>query len=125
MTATIASVVHPDAIRLGTGRSRRFVGREHGAGISYFYVDAAPGEGPDLHRHPYAETWVVLEGEATITIGDEQVVAASGDTATVGAGVWHAFKASGAARLRILCIHASDLIIQEFADELEPATPAE
>lgn len=116
MPSTSAPVVHADAIRIGSGRSRRFVGRDHGAGISYFYVDAAPGEGPDLHRHPYAETWVVLEGEATITIGDERVVATAGDTATVGTGVWHAFTASGTERLRILCIHASDTIIQEFAD---------
>lgn len=119
MSATSTVVVPPEAIRLGSGRSRRFVGREHGAGISYFYVDAAPGEGPSLHRHPYPETWVVLDGEVTITIGDAQVTATAGDTATVGAGVWHAFTASGTERLRILCIHASDVIIQEFADEQE------
>lgn len=112
-----ASVVHAEEIRLGTGHSRRFVGREHGAGISYFYVDAAPGEGPGLHRHPYPETWVVLEGEVSITIGEERFVATAGDTATVGTGVWHGFTASGATRLRILCIHASDEIIQEWADD--------
>ncbi|WP_308799020.1 cupin domain-containing protein [Agromyces silvae] len=117
-TSATTAIVSPESIRIGTGRSRRFVGREHGAGISYFYVDAAPDDGPDLHRHPYAETWVVLDGEAVITIGDEQVTAVAGDTATVGAGVWHAFTAGGTQRLRILCIHASDMIIQEFADEL-------
>jgi quercetin dioxygenase-like cupin family protein len=115
MAETAAPVVHPDAIRIGTGRSRRFVGREHGAAISYFFVDAAPGEGPARHRHPYSETWVVLDGEVTITIGDEQLVATAGDTATVATGVWHSFTASGPGRLRILCIHASDEIIQEFA----------
>jgi quercetin dioxygenase-like cupin family protein len=119
MTATTAPVVRPEAIRLGNGASRRFVGREHGAGISYFYVDAAPGEGPALHRHPYPETWVVLEGEVAITIGAERYVATAGDTATVASGVWHAFTARGPDRLRILCIHASDMIIQEFADEAD------
>ena len=64
----------------------RFVGREHGAGISYFFVDNEPGEGPDLHWHPYTETWFVIEGEARITIGDQQLIATAGDTATVPAG---------------------------------------
>ncbi|MDR5699664.1 cupin domain-containing protein [Agromyces aerolatus] len=118
MPSAANPIVAPESIRLGSGRSRRFQGRDHGADISYFYVDAAPGEGPALHRHPYSETWVVLEGEATFTIGEAEVIGSAGDTATVGTGVWHAFKATGAERLRILCIHASDMIIQEFADEL-------
>lgn len=88
----------------------------YGAGISYFFVDNHPGQGPDLHRHPYPETWVVLEGEARITMGEEHFVASAGDTATVGAGVWHGFKNSGTGRLRIMCIHASDVFIQENLD---------
>jgi len=37
----------------------------------------------------------------------------------VGAGRWHGFVNSGTGRLRILCIHASDRIIQEFLDPRE------
>jgi mannose-6-phosphate isomerase-like protein (cupin superfamily) len=106
-----------NALRIGTGRTRRFVGREHGAGISYFFVDNDPGEGPGLHWHPYPETWVVLEGTARITIGDLVLVAGAGDTATVPAGVWHGFTNTGDGRLRVLCIHASDTIIQTWAGE--------
>lgn len=101
---------------IGTGRTRRFIGREHGAGISYFFVDNEPGEGPDLHWHPYTETWVVIEGTARITIGDRQLVATAGDTATVPTGVWHGFKNAGDGRLQVLCIHASDVIVQTWAD---------
>ena len=116
-TETPATVVVPaDSLRIGTGRTLKFEGRPYGAGISYFLVDNDPGQGPDLHRHPYPETWIVLEGEARITIGDEQVVAATGDTATVVANVWHGFKNSGTGRLRIMCIHASDVMIQENLD---------
>jgi mannose-6-phosphate isomerase-like protein (cupin superfamily) len=111
------AIVPADALRIGTGRTRRFVGREHGAGISYFWVDNEPGEGPGLHWHPYAETWVVLEGTARITIGDRQLEAGPGDTATVPAGVWHGFVNVGSGRLKVLCIHASDTIIQTWADE--------
>ena len=98
------------------GRTLKFEGRPYGSGISYFLVDNDPGQGPDLHRHPYPETWIVLDGEARITIGDEQVIATAGDTATVVANVWHGFKNSGTGRLRIMCIHASDVMIQEDLD---------
>lgn len=52
--------------RIGAGRTRRFVGAEHGADVSYFFVENQPGEGPGLHWHPYSETWVVLEGTLRI-----------------------------------------------------------
>ena len=114
---TAPQLVTAASLVIGTGRTRRFVGREHGAGISYFFVDNEPGEGPDLHWHPYTETWFVIEGTARITIGDHQLTANAGVTATVPTGVWHGFKNAGEGRLRILCIHASDVIIQTWADE--------
>lgn len=53
-TAATAPVLVPaETLRIGTGRTRRFVGREHGAGVSYFFVDNDPGQGPGLHWHPY------------------------------------------------------------------------
>ena len=111
------AVVPPDSLLIGTGRTRRFVGREHGAGISYFFVDNDPGQGPGLHWHPYPETWVVLEGTARIVVGDAELIGREGETATVPAGVWHRFTNAGNGPLRMLCIHASDTIIQIWADE--------
>ena len=118
MTSPIEPAVVPaESLVIGTGRTRRFVGREHGAGISYFFVDNDPGQGPGLHWHPYTETWVVLEGTAEITMGDRRLIAEVDDTATVPAGVWHRFENVGEGRLRMLCIHASDVIVQTWADE--------
>jgi len=115
--STITPTIVPAAdLVVGTGRLRRFIGAEHGAGVSYFLVDNEPGQGPDIHRHPYPETWVLLEGEARITIDGATLHALTGDTATAPAGAWHGFKNSGAGRLRVLCIHASDRIIQEWQD---------
>jgi quercetin dioxygenase-like cupin family protein len=111
-----ARVVPADDIRQGTSRTLRFEGRDHGSEISFFLVDNDPGQGPDLHRHPYTETWSVLGGEATITIGDQQVVAGPGDTAVVQPQVWHGFKNTGTGRLRIMCVHASATMIQEWKD---------
>ncbi|MFF2371370.1 cupin domain-containing protein [Agromyces sp. NPDC058110] len=112
----VADLVTDDELRIGTGRTRRFVGVEHGSGVSYFHVDYEPGEGTDLHWHPYPETWVVLSGDATLTIGDRRVAATAGDTATVPTGVWHKFENTGTTRLEVLCIHASAVIIQTWAD---------
>jgi len=117
MTTTIPGIVSAADLVVGTGRLRRFIGIEHGAAVSYFFVDNEPGQGPDIHRHPYAETWVLLEGQARITIDGEMLDAVAGDTATAPAGAWHGFKNSGSGRLRVLCIHASDRIIQEWQDE--------
>ncbi|WP_136706295.1 cupin domain-containing protein [Agromyces sp. H66] len=114
----LAGVVPAEAIRVGTRGTLRFEGRDHGSAISYFLVNAEPGQGPDLHRHPYPETWIVFEGEARFTVGGEQFIATAGDTATCAAGLWHGFKNAGTGRLKVLGIHPSDTIIQENADEV-------
>lgn len=116
-TASVSEgIIAAGDIRIGTGRSRRFEGADHGADISYFYVENQPGEGPGLHWHPYSETWVVLEGTVRITVGNESFVAEAGDTATGPARVPHRFTNVGDGVLRILGIHASPTIIQTFLD---------
>lgn len=42
------------------------------------------------------------------------MVAHAGDTAVVQPGVWHGFSNTGSGTLRMICIHASDTMIQEF-----------
>lgn len=109
-------LIRADAIRLTSGNTLRFEGRHHGSGVSFFLVDNAPGEGPSLHRHPYTETWNVLAGEATVQIGDNEVVARTGDTLVVQPHTWHGFTNTGTAPLRMICIHASPVMIQEEHD---------
>lgn len=108
------TLVGADALRTGADRTRTFVGDEHGAGLSYFFVDNDPGQGPPLHRHPYPETWVLLDGEARIHLDDQELVAGPGDTATVPAGRWHGFTNTGSGTLRVLCLHPSPRILQEW-----------
>ncbi|MBD5786012.1 cupin domain-containing protein [Cellulosimicrobium terreum] len=109
----MAAVVLAEDIRIAGSRTLRFEGADHGSGISFFLVTNDPGQGPGLHRHPYSETWTVLEGEATIVIGDEQVVARGGGTAVVAPHVWHGFTNTGTTTLRMMCVHASPTMIQE------------
>jgi mannose-6-phosphate isomerase-like protein (cupin superfamily) len=116
-TSVSAGVVDAAEIRIGDGPSRRFVGAEHGADVSYFYVENQPGQGPGMHWHPYSETWVMLEGTARITIGEETFLAEAGDTATGPAFVPHRFTNAGDGMLRIIGIHSSPTIIQTFLDD--------
>ena len=55
--------------------SHEFVGAEHGdVPFSIILVHSEPGVGPKLHRHPYAEVFVVESGQATFQLGDETIV---------------------------------------------------
>jgi quercetin dioxygenase-like cupin family protein len=116
ITTTAAPTVVPAAAtRLGESRTHLFEGVDHGSSVSFFQVQSDPGQGPALHRHPYDETFSVVDGEVTFVVDGRPLVARSGDTAVVPAGAWHRFTNSGAATLRMVCIHASPVLIQEFA----------
>jgi mannose-6-phosphate isomerase-like protein (cupin superfamily) len=88
-------------------------GEPYGSGVSFFLVNNLPGEGPDLHRHPYPETWIVRSGAARFTAGDDEIEVGPGDIAVVSSETPHKFKNIGAERLDIICIHPSPRIIQE------------
>src|SRR4051812_48609604 len=90
-----------------------FEGGGYGSDVSIYLVDNEPGDGPDLHRHPYSETWIVRSGSALITADGDQFEAGPGDIAVVGPNTSHMFKNVGEERLDIICIHASPTMIQE------------
>jgi mannose-6-phosphate isomerase-like protein (cupin superfamily) len=90
-----------------------FEGEPHGSGASFFLVNNEPGAGPDLHKHPYAETWIIRSGRARFTAGDQELEASTGDIVVVSAKTPHKFKNIGTDRLDIICIHPSPQIIQE------------
>jgi mannose-6-phosphate isomerase-like protein (cupin superfamily) len=87
-----------------------------GANVSFIVVDAPPGGGPRLHRHPYEEVFVVQEGSATFTAGDETTEVEGGQVVVVPAGVPHKFMNSGTGRLRQVDIHASDRFVTEWLE---------
>lgn len=83
----------------------RFDGHQHGAGVSFFLTHNGPGTGPDLHRHPYEETFIVQDGEARFTVGDETIEAGAGQIVIAPAGVAHKFVNIGSRPLRQVNIH--------------------
>ena len=92
-------------------------GQHFGAtNISDIVIDAPPGTGPKLHKHPYEEVFVVQEGSVTFTVGDDVIEATGGQILVVPAGVPHKFVSSGSGRLRQIDIHASRRFITDWLD---------
>jgi quercetin dioxygenase-like cupin family protein len=94
------------------GMSHQFVGENQGAPISAYIVEAKPGQGPPLHKHPYVEVAFTLEGRATITVGDEQRQVQAGGIVVIPAETPHRFVNSGDTVLRQIDVHASPTFIQ-------------
>lgn len=88
-----------------SGSSHRFDGANHGAPVSFFLIHSEPGDGPGLHHHPYAETFIIEEGQATFTVGEDTIVAHAGDIVVAPADVPHGFVNSGSGVLRSVNIH--------------------
>jgi mannose-6-phosphate isomerase-like protein (cupin superfamily) len=100
------------------GASASFVGSAHDAGnISFIWVEVGPGDGPRLHRHPYPETFIILEGTATFTVGDEEIEAHPGDIVVGPANVPHRFVNSGSGVLRQIDIHAAARFSTEWLED--------
>jgi len=97
--------------------ANEFQGYHHDAGVSFIVVEAPPGGGPKLHRHPYEEVFVVQEGSATFTAGDETVEVKGGQVVVVPAGVAHKFVNSGTGWLRQVDIHASERFVTEWLED--------
>lgn len=95
-----------------------FEGYRYGdANVSFFLTDAPPGSGPRLHTHPYAEVFVVQEGQATFTVGGATIEATADHLVVVPAGVPHKFVNSGTGRLRQISIHTSERMVTEWLEE--------
>jgi quercetin dioxygenase-like cupin family protein len=98
--------------------AREFVGSEHGdVGVCLILVDAPPGRGPSLHRHPHAELFIVQEGEATFTADGAEQSVGPGSLVVVPAGTPHKFVATGEEQLRMTSIQPSSSFSTEWLDE--------
>lgn len=87
-----------------------------GAGVSLILESTTrEGVGPRLHRHPYAETFVIRRGSATFTVGAEEVVAHAGQVLVVPAGVAHRFR-TGPDGYEAVHVHASVRFVTEWLE---------
>lgn len=100
--------------------AHELIGDDHGGiALCVIFVDAEPGRGPSLHKHPYDEVLIIQEGRASATLGDEQVEVEAGDVVLVPANTPHAFTNTGDGNLRQIDIHASPRFSTEWLEATE------
>jgi mannose-6-phosphate isomerase-like protein (cupin superfamily) len=96
--------------------AHELVGADHGLDVTILFVDAPPGRGPGLHRHPYPELFIVLEGEARFTVADRDVDVEAGDVLVAEGAEPHRFVNTGTGPLRQIDIHLSPTFSTEWLD---------
>lgn len=98
---------HPD---LWKGRVE---GHTLGTGVTVlFYATEEVGVGPRWHVHPYDEIFIIRQGRALFTVGDERFQCEAGQVVFGPAGIPHKFKNLGPGPLETTDIHVSDRWIQ-------------
>jgi quercetin dioxygenase-like cupin family protein len=101
-----------------SGSVHRFEGYLYGdTNVSFFLSETPPGRGPELHTHPYAEVFVVQEGDLTFTVGDATIEATGGQIVIAPAGVPHKFVNSSTGRTRHIDIHTSRRMTTQWLAE--------
>jgi mannose-6-phosphate isomerase-like protein (cupin superfamily) len=101
------SGVETKPLLLGSSGAAAFV-----SGISTFPVGAAL----KLHKHNTEEMVVLLEGEATVEVGDRRTDIVPYDTTHVPAGIDHRFLNRGSTPMRILWVYGATHVTRTFAD---------
>jgi mannose-6-phosphate isomerase-like protein (cupin superfamily) len=91
-------------------------GEDHGATVSVILDHSEPGHGPKLHKHPYDETWVVIEGHLSFRAGDQQLEAGPGDIVIVAPETPHKFTNLGTERVNLVCVHANPSFVTEWLE---------
>jgi len=109
-------ILHRRDQRKGKIATVEFEGEPYGARVSFFQGNLEPGEGPGLHQHPYAETCIILSGQAAMVVDEEEVFAGAGDIVVIGPATPHRFAAIGNERLNMVAIHAADRFVIEPLD---------
>jgi mannose-6-phosphate isomerase-like protein (cupin superfamily) len=113
----VGTVIRQDSLPFSV-IARELQGHELGdVGVCLLFVDAPPGTGPSLHRHPYEEIFIVQEGEGTFVFGDEESVVRAGEIAISPANQPHKFVNTGDGPLRQIDIHVSPRFVTEWLEE--------
>jgi mannose-6-phosphate isomerase-like protein (cupin superfamily) len=104
-----------------TEQAHDFVGAAHGVSVSAILVHSAPGDGPEVHRHPYDEVFVIESGTATFTVDDVSVQVEGRKVVVAPSNSWHGFKNTGTTELRLVAIHPAPKFNTEWRNSPDPA----
>lgn len=105
-----------DDLASGT-TAERFDGHAHGGvELSFFLNHTPPGGGAEDHRHPYAEVFVVHDGEATFVVDGATFSACAGQVVVVAPGATHAFCNGGTGTLEMISLHPAATMVTEWIE---------
>jgi mannose-6-phosphate isomerase-like protein (cupin superfamily) len=91
----------------------RVEGQTLGIGVTVlFYATEEVGAGPRWHVHDYDELFIVRQGRALFTVGEERFEAEAGQVVFGPAGLPHKFRNLGPGLLETTDIHLSDRWVQ-------------
>jgi mannose-6-phosphate isomerase-like protein (cupin superfamily) len=103
-----------------TDSAHDFVGADYDVPLSAILVHCAPGAGPELHRHPYPEVFVVEAGTATFHVDGADVEVDGRHVVVAPTDSWHGFKNTGSTELRLVAIHAAPRFSTEWRTTPDP-----
>jgi quercetin dioxygenase-like cupin family protein len=106
-------IISIDNLKPKGGNSAKFEGFNYGANTSFFVVNSAPGKGAQKHRHPYEETFVILDGNIEVIVNGEKKMIAGGHIAIIPPKAWHEFKNRSDHNALMVNIHPVSKMIQE------------
>ena len=74
------------------------------------------GGGPRLHKHPYAEIFIIRSGTGLFTVGDQEIEASAGQILVVPPDTPHKFTNLGPGPLETTDIHENGSFITEWLE---------
>ena len=94
-----------------------FEGGAYGADVSVmFFTTDKIGGGPKLHKHPYAEVFIIRQGRALFTVGDQEIEAVAGQIVFAPPNTPHKFANLGPGRLETTDLHVTNAFATEWLE---------
>jgi quercetin dioxygenase-like cupin family protein len=94
-----------DPVAGGTATSRQVLfGTDLSPHFAIRRFAMAPGGGMPLHTNQVEHGQYVLAGRATLSVGDQVVQVAAGDSLHIPAGVPHSYRVDGDETFEFLCV---------------------
>lgn len=109
------NIIDIDQMKAPGEEAANFQGFKHGASISFFAVQFSPGRGPNKHRHPYEETFIILDGEIKAIVDGQTQTIGGAKIVIIPANTWHEFKNRSDKPLHMVNIHPVPKMITEWA----------